>query len=88
MVLLWIGYPILRKTLMAVGQRVINANVLLSSGAWGAVAVGVGHLIAPESWPNFFPIATWLMGLHLFFGAFKLGARKRAVESVRRLLSL
>jgi P-type Cu+ transporter len=87
-VLLWIGYPILRKTLMAVGQRVINANVLLSSGAWGAVAVGVGHLIAPASWPNFFPIATWLMGLHLFFGAFKLGTRKRAAQSVRRLLSL
>ena len=87
-VLLWIGYPILRKTLMAVRQRVINANVLLSSGAWGAVAVGVGHIIAPESWPNFFPIATWLMGLHLFFGAFKLGTRKRAAESVRRLLSL
>lgn len=87
-VLLWIGYPILRKTLMAVRQRAINANVLLSSGAWGAVAVGVGHLIAPASWPNFFPIATWLMGLHLFFGAFKLGTRKRAAESVRRLLSL
>ncbi|MBA3559627.1 MAG: cation-translocating P-type ATPase, partial [Gemmatimonadaceae bacterium] len=87
-VLLWIGYPILRKTLMAVGQRVINANVLLSSGAWGAFAVGVGHLIAPAAWPNFFPVATWLMGLHLFFGALKLGTRKRAAESVRRLLSL
>ncbi len=87
-VLLWIGYPILRKTLMAVGQRVINANVLLSSGAWGAFAVGGGHLIAPAAWPNFFPIAAWLMGLHLFFGAFKLGTRKRAAESVRRLLSL
>lgn len=87
-VLLWIGYPILRKTLMAVRQRVINANVLLSSGAWGAFAVGVGHLVAPTPWPNFFPIAAWLMGLHLFFGAFKLGTRKRAAESVRRLLSL
>ena len=87
-VLLWIGSPILRKTLMAVGQRVINANVLLSSGAWGAFAVGVGHLLAPDAWPNFFPVATWLMGLHLFFGALKLGTRKRAAESVRRLLSL
>ena len=87
-VLTWIGYPILRKTLMAVGQRVINANVLLSSGAWGAFAVGVGHLVAPAQWPNFFPIAAWLMGLHLFFGAFKLGTRKRAAEAVRRLLSL
>lgn len=88
LVLLWIGYPILRKTLMAAGQRVINANVLLSSGAWGAFAVGVGHLVAPARWPNFFPVAAWLMGLHLFFGAFKLGTRKRAAESVRRLLSL
>lgn len=34
-VLLWVGYPILRKTLMALQQRVINANVLLSAGAWG-----------------------------------------------------
>ncbi len=87
-VLTWIGYPILRKTLMAVGQRVINANVLLSTGAWGAFAIGVGHLAAPAAWPDFFPVATWLMALHLFFGAFKLGTRKRAAESVRRLLSL
>jgi len=87
-VLTWIGYPILRKTLMAVGQRVINANVLLSTGAWGAFAIGVGHLAAPAAWPNFFPVATWLMALHLFFGAFKLLTRKRAAESVRRLLSL
>ena len=87
-VLTWIGYPILRKTLMAVGQRVINANVLLSTGAWGAFAIGVGHLLAPAAWPNFFPVAIWLMALHLFFGAFKLGTRKRAAESVRRLLSL
>lgn len=88
LVLLWIGQPILRKTLMAARERVINANVLLSSGAWGAFAVGVAHLLAPASWPNFFPVATWLMGLHLLFGAFKLGTRKRAAESVRRLLSL
>ncbi|MEP6691719.1 MAG: heavy metal translocating P-type ATPase [Gemmatimonadaceae bacterium] len=87
-VLLWIGYPILRKTLMAMSQRVINANVLLSTGAWGAIAVGAGHLVAPAAWPNFFPVASWLMGLHLFFGALKLGTRKRAAESVRRLLSL
>jgi P-type Cu+ transporter len=87
-VLVWIGYPILRKTLMAVGQRVINANVLLSTGAWGAFGIGVAHLAAPAAWPNFFPVATWLMALHLFFGYFKLGTRKRAAESVRRLLSL
>ena len=88
MVLMWIGYPILRKTLMALSERVINANVLLSTGAWGALAIGVGHLLQPQAWPNFFPVAVWLMALHLFFGAFKLGTRKRAAESVRRLLSL
>ena len=87
-VLAWVGYPILRKTLMAISQRVINANVLLSSGAWGAFAIGIAHLGNPDAWPNFFPIAAWLMGLHLFFGYFKLGTRKRAAESVRRLLSL
>ena len=87
-ILIWIGYPILRKTLMAIRQRVINANVLLSTGAWGAFAIGIGHLANSEVWPNFFPIAGWLMGLHLFFGYFKLGTRKRAAESVRRLLSL
>jgi cation transport ATPase len=87
-VLAWVGFPILKKTLLAVRQRVINANVLLSTGAWGAVAIGVGHLVAPTLWPNFFPLAIWLMGLHLFFGYFKLGTRKRAAESVRRLLSL
>lgn len=87
-ILLWIGFPILRKTLMAVHQRVINANVLLSTGAWGAFAIGIAHLLNASAWPNFFPIAGWLMGLHLFFGYFKLGTRKRAAESVRRLLSL
>ncbi len=87
-VLLWIGQPILRKTLLALRQRVINANVLLSTGAWGAFGIGVAHLADPVAWPNFFPIATWLMALHLFFGYFKLGTRKAAAESVRRLLSL
>ena len=87
-VLLWIGFPILRKTLMAVSQRVINANVLLSTGAWGAFGIGVAHLVNPAEWPNFFPIAIWLMSLHLFFGYFKLGTRKAAAESVRKLLSL
>lgn len=87
-VLLWIGYPIFRKTLMAVGQRVINANVLLSTGAWGAFAIGVAHLVNPAAYPNFFPVAMWLMALHLFFGYFKLGTRKAAADSVRKLLSL
>ncbi len=87
-VLMWIGYPILRKTLMAVGQRVINANVLLSTGAWGAFAIGIAHLVNPAVYPNFFPVAMWLMALHLFFGYFKLGTRKVAADSVRKLLSL
>jgi heavy metal translocating P-type ATPase len=90
-VLLWVGQPILRKTLKAVGQRVINANVLLSTGAWGAFGIGLAHLLSPAGpavWPNFFPVAIWLMALHLFFGYFKLGTRKRAAESVRRLLAL
>ncbi|MBA3631898.1 MAG: heavy metal translocating P-type ATPase [Acidobacteria bacterium] len=87
-VLLWIGYPIFRKTLMAVGQRVINANVLLSTGAWGAFGIGIAHLVNPAVYPNFFPVAMWLMALHLFFGYFKLGTRKTAADSVRKLLSL
>jgi cation transport ATPase len=87
-VLLWVGYPILRKTLMALHQRVVNANVLLSAGAWGAFGIGVAHLVAPAGWPNFFPVAIWLMALHLFFGYLKLGTRKAAAESVRRLLAL
>ncbi len=87
-VLLWIGYPIFKKTLMAVSQRVINANVLLSTGAWGAFGIGIAHLVNPSAYPNFFPIAIWLMALHLFFGYFKLGTRKTAAESVRKLLSL
>jgi len=87
-VLMWVGYPILRKTLMAIGQRVINANVLLSTGAWGAFGIGLAHLVNPTMYPNFFPVAMWLMALHLFFGYFKLGTRKAAADSVRKLLSL
>ena len=86
-VLLWVGYPVLRKTIMAVRQRVINANVLLSTGAWGAFIVGILSLIDP-GWPNFLPVAAWLMSLHLFFGYFKLDTRKKASEAVRKLLSL
>lgn len=86
-VLLWVGYPILRKSLLAIGQRVINANVLLSSAAWGSFIVGVLSFVDPR-WPNFLPVATWLMALHLFFGYFKLDTRKKASEAVRRLLSL
>ena len=86
-VLLWVGYPILRKTLMALGQRVINANVLLSTGAWGSFVVGTLSLFDAR-WPNFLPVASWLMALHLFFGYFKLDTRKKAAEAVRKLLSL
>jgi len=86
-VLLWVGQPILKKTLMAIGQRVINANVLLSAGAWGAFVVGTLSLFDPR-WPNFLPVAAWLMSLHLFFGYFKLDTRKKASEAVRKLLSL
>jgi len=95
-ILLWIGYPILRKTLMAMNNRVINANVLLSASAWGAFAIGSVHLlalwqgnaVAASAWPNFFPIAGLLMALHLFFGYFKLSTRKTAADAVRKLLSL
>lgn len=86
-VLLWVGQPILRKTLMAIGQRVINANVLLSTGAWGSFIVGTLSLY-DHRWPNFLPVAAWLMSLHLFFGYFKLDTRKKASEAVRKLLSL
>ncbi|GEO05464.1 copper-translocating P-type ATPase [Adhaeribacter aerolatus] len=86
-VLLWVGYPVLRKTIMAISQRVINANVLLSAGAWGSFIMGTLALFDP-SWPNFLPVAAWLMSLHLFFAYFKLDTRKKASEAVRKLLSL
>ena len=86
-VLLWVGYPILRKTIMAIRQRVINANVLLSAGAWGAFIIGVFSLFNPEL-PNFFPVAAWLMSLHLFFAYFKLDTRKKASDAVRKLINL
>ena len=86
-ILFWVGQPILRKTLMAIGQRVINANVLLSTAAWGSFVVGTLSLFDAR-WPNFLPVAGWLMSLHLFFGYFKLDTRKKASEAVRKLLSL
>ncbi|GAC1425567.1 MAG: hypothetical protein NVSMB67_27430 [Flavisolibacter sp.] len=86
-VLFWVGFPILRKTIMAVSQRVINANVLLSAGAWGSYIIGILSLVYPV-WPNFLPVAAWLMSLHLFFGYFKLDTRKKASDAVRKLLSL
>ena len=86
-VLVWVGQPIMRKTWLAIRQRVINANVLLSAAAWGSFIVGTVSLFAP-AWPNFLPVAAWLMALHLFFGYFKLDTRKKASEAVRKLLSL
>ena len=86
-VLLWVGFPILRKTWLAVRGRVINANVLLSAGAWGSFIVGTLSLF-DSRWPNFLPVAAWLMALHLFFGFFKLDTRKKAAEAVRKLLAL
>jgi P-type E1-E2 ATPase len=86
-VLFWVGYPILRKTIMAVRQRVINANVLLSTGAWGSFIIGAISLYNPL-FPNFLPVAAWLMSLHLFFGYFKLDTRKKASDAVRKLINL
>lgn len=86
-VLFWVGYPVLRKTIMAIHQRVINANVLLSTGAWGAYIIGILSLVSPI-WPNFLPVAAWLMSLHLFFAYFKLDTRKKAADAVRKLLTL
>lgn len=86
-VLFWVGYPILRKTIMAIRQRIINANVLLSAGAWGSFIVGVFSLFNPEL-PNFLPVAAWLMSLHLFFAYFKLDTRKKASDAVRKLIDL
>lgn len=86
-VLLWVGHPVLKKTIMAVRQRVINANVLLSTGAWGAYTIGILSLFN-SIWPNFLPVAAWLMSLHLFFAYFKLDTRKKAADAVRKLLTL
>ena len=86
-ILFWVGYPVLKKTVMAIRQRVINANVLLSTGAWGAYVIGILSILNPI-WPNFLPVAAWLMSLHLFFAYFKLDTRKKAADAVRKLLNL
>lgn len=86
-ILLWVGQPILKKTILAVKQGVINANVLLSTGAWGSFTIGCMSLFDAR-WPNFLPVAAWLMSLHLFFGYFKLDTRRRASEAVKKLLTL
>lgn len=86
-VLIWVGKPVLIRTLAAVRKRVVNANVLLSSAAWGSLLVGALSIIDPR-WPNFLPVAAWLMSLHIFSNYFKLGTNLKAAEAVRGLLSL
>ncbi|MBI1726309.1 MAG: heavy metal translocating P-type ATPase [Candidatus Rokubacteria bacterium] len=86
-VLIWVGKPVLIRTLAAVRKAVINANVLLSTAAWGSLVVGALSLVDPR-WPNFLPVATWLMALHIFSNYFKLGTNLKAAEAVRGLLSL
>lgn len=86
-VLIWVGKPVLIRTLAAVRKRVVNANVMLSSAAWGSLLVGALSIIDPR-WPNFLPVAAWLMSLHIFSNYFKLGTNLKAAEAVRGLLSL
>lgn len=86
-ILVWVGSPVLKRTLAAVKSRIINANVLLSAAAWGALVVG-GLSIFDPRWPNFLPVSAWLMALHIFSNYFKLGTNLKAAEAVRGLLSL
>lgn len=86
-VLIWVGKPVLIRTLAAIRKGVINANVLLSTAAWGALAVGALSIIDPR-WPNYLPVAAWLMALHIFSNYFKLGTNLKAAEAVRGMLSL
>lgn len=86
-VLIWVGKPVLVRALGAVRKGVINANVLLSTAAWGSLVVGALSIIDPR-WPNFLPVAIWLMALHIYSNYFKLGTNLKAAEAVRSLLSL
>lgn len=86
-VLVWVGKPVLVRTLGAIRKGVVNANVLLSTAAWGSLVVGAISIVDPR-WPNFLPVATWLMSLHIFSNYFKLGTNLKAAEAVRGLLSL
>ena len=86
-VLIWVGKPVLIRTLAAVRKGVINANVLLSTAAWGSLVVGALSIVDPR-WPNYLPVAAWLMSLHIFSNYFKLGTNLKAAEAVRGLLSL
>ncbi len=86
-VLIWVGKPVLIRTAQALRKGVINANVLLSTAAWGSLVAGGLSILDPR-WPNFLPVAAWLMSLHIFSNYFKLGTNLKAAESVRGLLSL
>lgn len=59
-VLIWVGKPVLVRTLIAIRKGVVNANVLLSLAAWGSLVVGALSIVSPQ-WPNFLPVAIWLM---------------------------
>lgn len=86
-VLIWVGKPVLVRTVAAIRKGVINANVLLSTAAWGSLVVGALSIIDPR-WPNYLPVAAWLMALHIFSNYFKLGTNLKAAEAVRGMLSL
>lgn len=86
-ILIWVGKPVLIRTLAAIRKGVINANVLLSTAAWGSLVVGALSIV-DSRWPNYLPVAAWLMSLHIFSNYFKLGTNLKAAEAVRGLLSL
>ncbi|MEX2565240.1 MAG: heavy metal translocating P-type ATPase [Cyclobacteriaceae bacterium] len=86
-VLIWVGKPVLQRTFWVLKKGVINANVLLSSAAWGSLIIGGLSIIDPH-WPNFLPVSAWLMSLHIFSNYFKLGTNLKAAEAVKGLMSL
>lgn len=86
-VLIWVGKPVLQRTLLVLKKGVINANVLLSAAAWGSLIIGALSVI-DSRWPNYLPVAAWLMSLHIFSNYFKLGTNLKAAEAVKGLLSL
>jgi Cu+-exporting ATPase len=86
-VLIWVGKPVLQRTLLVLKKGVINANVLLSAAAWGSLVIGALSIIDPR-WPNFLPVSAWLMSLHIFSNYFKLGTNLKAAEAVKGLMSL
>lgn len=86
-ILVWVGKPVLQRTLLVLKRGIVNANVLLSSAAWGSLIIGGLSIIDPR-WPNFLPVAAWLMSLHIFSNYFKLGTNLKAAEAVKGLIAL